>query len=294
MRILLTGANGQLGRELQPRAVRRGFTTAATDLPALDITDGAAVAAALAAHHPDVVVNAAAYTAVDRAESDSAAAFAVNRDGPAVLARACAERELPLVHVSTDYVFDGEKDGAYGEDDPVAPLGVYGASKEAGERAVRAACPRHVILRTSWLFSPFGSNFVKTIVRLARDRDELRVVVDESGCPTAAGDLAEVILALLPCLPARGPGPFGTYHVAGAGAVTRHAFAAAIVAEARAFWPLRVQRVVPIGSAEWPTPVRRPKNSALCCARLRDTFRLVPRPWREGLHEALAALAAAS
>ena len=208
--ILVTGANGQLGSELLRRAARFNVTAVGLTSAQLDITDAEAVRADVLQSSADVVVNAAAYTAVDKAESESARAYAVNRDGTSHLAAACAEANMPFIHVSTDYVFDGTKDTPYTEDDPVHPVSVYGASKEAGEQALRNAWPRHIILRTAWVYSVFGNNFVKTMLRLARERDSLRVVADQRGCPTAAGDLAEAILNIAQRIKARGEIAWGT------------------------------------------------------------------------------------
>ncbi|MGQ3031182.1 MAG: dTDP-4-dehydrorhamnose reductase, partial [Ferrovibrionaceae bacterium] len=241
--------------------------------------------AVVAAMKPGVVVNAAAYTAVDKAESDADQAFLVNRDGPAALARAAAAVGAPLIHVSTDYVFDGTKDGAYTEDDPVAPVSVYGRSKEAGERAVREAAERHVILRTAWVYSPFGNNFVKTMLRLGAEREELRVVADQRGCPTAAADIAAAIVRL-----AGADHGWGTYHYSGAGPTTWHGFAEAIFAGAAARGAKVPARVTAIGTADYPTPAVRPANSVLDCSRIDRVHGIVARNWREALEDCLDAL----
>ena len=195
MKLLVTGANGQVGHALAALD-GPGLTMVALDRARLGITDEEAVRRVVRTHAPDAVINAAAYTAVDRAESEPEAAFAVNRDGPAHLAAACAEAGVPLLHISTDYVFGGTKAEPYVETDPVAPLGVYGQSKWAGEEAVRARLPQHIILRTAWVFSDHGSNFVKTMLRLGREREVLRVVADQHGGPTAASDIAEALVAI--------------------------------------------------------------------------------------------------
>ena len=187
MRVLIPGSNGQVGRELVAWAAQHGVEAIGLTRVDLDLTDASVVEAVVHAHRPDAVVNAAAYTAVDRAESEPDVAFAVNRDGPAALAATCADLGIPLVHFSTDYVFDGTKSEPYVEDDPVAPLGVYGQSKWVGEEAVRTALDHHLILRVSWVFSRHGGNFVKTMLRLGREREALRVVADQHGGPTPAG-----------------------------------------------------------------------------------------------------------
>jgi dTDP-4-dehydrorhamnose reductase len=291
-RLLVTGARGQLGRELALRAPRRGLAVVALPHAELDIGDREATARAIAAHRPDVVVNAAAYTAVDRAESEPGPAFAVNEDGPRHLARACAARGAPLIHVSTDYVFDGRKAGAYGEDDPVAPINVYGASKEAGERALRAAHEAHVILRTSWVYAAHGGNFVRTMLRLAGERDTLSVVADQHGCPTAAGDLAEAGLDVAQRL-LDGQRSFGTYHFAGRGIATWHELAEAALELCLPEGRTR-PRVLPVPATAFPRPARRPANSALDCARIEAVFGIRPRPWREALAEVGRELRAAA
>jgi dTDP-4-dehydrorhamnose reductase len=289
-RLLVTGASGQLGRELCGRAAGQGFAVAAFPRAELDVGDAAAVGHAVAG--ADVVVNAAAYTAVDRAEEERDLAFRVNADGPRHLARACAARGVPLVHVSTDYVFDGEKRGAYVEDDAVGPVNVYGASKEAGERAVREELDRHVILRTSWVYSAHGRNFVRTMLQFAAEREELKVVADQHGSPTSAGDLAEAVLAVVQSLEA-GRGGHGTFHFAGSGATTWHGFAEAVM---ELCLPLGQRRpeLVPIPAAAFPRPARRPANSVLDCRRIEATFGIAPRPWRDAVAEVGRELRAAA
>lgn len=291
--ILVTGAGGQLASELARRSVGHGVTATAFSAAELDITDMNAVRQRVVGSGATAVVNAAAYTAVDKAESEQALAYAVNRDGVAHLATACADAEIPLIHVSTDYVFDGTKPAPYTEHDPVHPVSVYGASKEAGERAVREIWPHHVIIRTAWVYSPFGHNFVKTMLRLARERDSLRVVADQHGCPTAAGDLADAIVSVTKRISAKRDVPWGTYHYCGAGSTTWHGFAKAIMklAAPRAG---HVVEVVPITTADYPTPARRPTNSVLDCSRIRDQLGIVPRPWQEALKEVMAELQAGS
>ena len=253
MKLLVPGAGGQVGRELCRIAWPPGCEIAACEHARLDITDRAAVFAAVRRERPDIVVNAAAYTAVDRAESEGAAAWAVNQAGPANLAAACREAAVPLVHLSTDYVFDGTKSGPYREDDAVAPLGVYGASKEAGERAVRAALPQHIILRAAWVYSAHGHNFVRTMLRLAGERPVLRVVADQEGSPTSAADIAAAIAAIVAQL-AAGNRRWGTYHFAGGGATTWHGFAEAIVELAAPWRRGPPPRIEAIATAQYPTP----------------------------------------
>jgi dTDP-4-dehydrorhamnose reductase len=237
------------------------------------------------------VVNAAAYTKVDLAETEIEAARRGNEIGPGVLAATCAAAGVPLVHISTDYVFDGSQQGAYRESDPIAPLGVYGRTKAAGETAVRAALPEHIILRTSWVYGAFGNNFLKTMLRLAATKDELRVVADQRGCPTSTRDIAAAILALAPRLIAREK-VWGTYHFAGTGVTTWHGFATGIVA-AQAPLTGRKPPVVPITTAEFPTAARRPANSELDCGLFAKTFGFRARRWEDETDATVRALVGA-
>ena len=256
MKILLTGADGQLGRCIQDRAGEHQLIP--LNRQALDITEEQAVLACIQQHRPDVLVNSAAYTNVDKAELEPELAFAVNRDGPANIAKACAQFDISLIHISTDYVFDGTKGSPYTPEDKPNPINVYGKSKLAGEEAIRRTWDKHLIIRTSWLFSEYGNNFVKTMLRLAKERDEIRVVDDQVGCPTYAGDLAEVVLALLDerC--------WGTCHVVGTPAVSWYSFANTIMKTLSAQKPpLLLPQFVPISTDEYPTAALRPLYSEL-------------------------------
>lgn len=291
MRVLVFGADGQLGRELRDVAEARPIQFVGLSRADADVTRDADVAHAIADHAPAVVINAAAYTAVDCAEDEPTKALAANGKAPGTIAAACTASGIPLVHVSTDYVFDGSKTGAYTEADPVAPLGAYGRSKEEGERAVRAALDRHVIVRTSWVYGPHGGNFLKTILRLAGERDVLRVVADQRGCPTATRDLAEGLLVAA-ARAAAGDPVWGTYHLAGRGVTTWHEFASAIVDHAARFTGRR-PAVQPIATADFPTKAKRPANSELDSTRFAQTFGFVAAPWRERVAEVVARLLAA-
>ena len=281
--ILVFGAEGQTGRELIALASRRKIAAVGLSRAEADITDADAVRAAIERHRPALVVNAAGYTAVDRAESEPELARTANVEGAAIVAASSARAGLPLVQLSTDYVFDGEKSGAYVENDPIAPLCVYGRSKAEGEAAVREAQPHHVILRTSWVYGVHGKNFLKTVLRQANERDELTMVADQFGCPTATADIAEAIVLLAPRLAAN-PEVSGTYHFAGAGRTSWHGFAAEIVARQRPFTG-RNPRIVAITTADYPTAARRPKNSTLDCARFQMIFGHSARPWQERVAE---------
>ena len=247
----------------------------------LDLTRLDGIDALIAQVDPRAVINAAAYTAVDRAEREPDAAFALNRDAPAAMAAACAARGLPLVHFSTDYVFDGTLDRPYLETDPTGPTGVYGDSKLAGEQAVTAAGGPATILRTSWVYGVYGVNFVKSMLRLARDRDEISVVSDQIGRPTWSRDCAEAALLALDAL-SGAPGLTGVYHLSGAGDASWADLAAAAFAEsARRGWA--TAQVRPISTAEYPTPARRPANSRLDCGKIEAALPWRCRPWRESL-----------
>ena len=284
--VLIFGANGQVGRELQRVTWPASLAPVSLARPDGDVTDPAAIAVAVARHNPVALVNAAAYTAVDKAETETEAAFTINRDGAANLARAAAAADVPLIHISTDYVFDGSKPGAYAPTDPVAPLGVYGQSKEAGERAIREATEKHVILRTAWVFGPRGHNFVKTMLRLAAARPELRVVADQRGCPTPATAIADAIAQITGAL-LNGSTAYGTYHFAGRAPISWHGFAEAIFAEGQRYgWP--VPKVHAITTEDFPTPARRPANSVLDCSALTEAFGIMPADWRLGLIDMLA------
>ncbi|MCI0466732.1 MAG: dTDP-4-dehydrorhamnose reductase, partial [Beijerinckiaceae bacterium] len=237
---------------------------------------------------PRLVVNAAAYTAVDKAESEPEAAFAANSAGAEAAARAAALRQVPILQLSTDYVFDGTKKGAYRETDPAAPLGIYGKSKAEGEARVRKANPHHFILRTSWVYGRFGSNFLKTILRLSREREELRIVADQRGCPTATADLAEAILAIDRALAAGIDSP-GTYHFAGDGVTSWHGFASLIV-EVQAQETGRRPSVMPVSTAEYPTPARRPANSELDSRLFASAFGCRASPWQTRVRETVQSL----
>ncbi len=284
MRLIITGAKGQVGLELCRRARLAGHQLLAWDVDELDITDGAAVEQALSTSKANVVINAAAYTAVDKAEQEPAQALAINRDGPTHLAAACAQLNIPLFHISTDYVFDGAKPTPYTENDPPSPLGVYGESKYAGDVAISKLLSRHLILRVSWVFGIEGQNFVKTILHLARERQELRVVADQYGCPTFAGDIADVLLQLTNRITEMDAHQtWGLYHYCGAPATTWHEFASAIIAQARNYESLAVRTVTAIATADYPTLARRPANSVLDCSQIKTCFGVESPPWSTGL-----------
>lgn len=264
LRLAVTGREGQVVRALLDAASAAGVTVIPLGRPDLDLENPASIAAAIAAARPDAVVNAAAYTAVDQAEKEPERAFAINAAGAGAVAAAAAGLGVPVLQISTDYVFDGTKPAPYVEDDPVGPTGVYGASKLAGEQAVAAANPNHAMLRTAWVYAPYGKNFVRTMLALGATRDELRVVADQRGCPTYAPDIAAAVIAVARNLVARPDEAElrGVFHMAGSAETDWASFAEAIFALSAARGG-RAPAVVRIGTADYPTPARRPANSRL-------------------------------
>ena len=289
MRIVITGSRGQLARALAERcAASPGHELVHAARPDFDLERPETLAGAIAALEPDLVVNAAAYTAVDKAESEPQKAMTVNGEAAGAVAAGARKAGAPVIQISTDYVFDGALDRPWREDDAVAPLGAYGRSKLAGEEAVAAANPHHVVLRTAWVYSPFGGNFVKTMLRLAETHDELDVVADQTGNPTSAFVVADAVLSVAGRLSvAPADDVFGTYHVAAAGTASWCDFARAIFEIAGPDLP-RVPKVNAITTAQYPTPARRPANSRLDTARFERTFGYHPPQWRVSLEETLA------
>jgi len=278
--ILVTGGSGQVGGALT-RLAGTDVEIVAPTRDTLDLMDSTALTTLAGSRPWAAIVNCAAYTAVDKAESDVVAAWRVNALAPAALAAASNAAGVPILHVSTDYVFSGAKADFYVEDDSVAPLGVYGASKLGGELAVRSANPRHVILRTAWVVSATGSNFVKTMLRLGAERPHLRVVADQKGCPTSADDIARAILTILGRI---GDGPYGTYHFVNAGQASWHDLAERVFARAAAHGRA-IPSVEPITTSDYPTPAARPANSRLATAKIMRDFGISPRDWHEAIDE---------
>ncbi|MEJ1404687.1 MAG: dTDP-4-dehydrorhamnose reductase [Candidatus Sedimenticola sp. (ex Thyasira tokunagai)] len=290
MKIMITGSNGQVGSELNVRARTMGFDVIAVDCDQLDITQRDAVNDFISRYSPDLVINAAAYTAVDKAEEEVAIAFAVNRDGPLYLANACAERDIPLFHISTDYVFDGEKEAPYTESDQPNPQGVYGQSKLEGELAVASALVQQITLRVAWVFGATGANFVRTMLRLGGERAELGVVADQYGGPTYAGDIAETLLMLAEKIDRGDALQWGLYHYIGSPATSWHGFAEEIFKQAVSHGMLeKSPNVNRITTEEYPTPATRPKNSVLDSQRINEIFGVEQPDWRQGLDRVLRA-----
>ncbi|RJP74852.1 MAG: dTDP-4-dehydrorhamnose reductase [Desulfobacteraceae bacterium] len=287
MTILIIGCRGQVGTELALQMKQRGREIIAVDLPEIDITDSSSVKNYIARPEVSLVVNAAAYTAVDRAESERELAFAVNAQGPGLIAESCRIGNIPLIHISTDYVFDGTKSSAYVETDPVSPVGIYGKSKAAGDSLVAGCLEKYIILRTSWVCSAHGANFVKTMLRLGNEKETIRVVDDQKGCPTFAHDIAEAIVTIAEKYLAEQELPWGCYHYCGKGETTWFAFAQEIFRQAGERRELKLKSLLPIPSSEYPSPVKRPMNSVLNCSKIIEKFGIQPRPWKESLQQTL-------
>ncbi len=288
--VLITGASGQLGTALTKAAWPAALVPVPLDRKALDLMDAPAIMACVRAGHEGApwaaVVNAGAYTAVDRAEHDVLAAWQVNALAPAAFAEACAALHIPLIQVSTDYVFPGDRSGAWDIGDPTGPLGVYGASKLGGEWAVRSACVRHAIVRTAWVVSPYGANFIRTMLRLARERDVVRVVADQYGSPTSANDLAAALILIATRLAADDAAPGGTFHFSNAGTTNWAAFATEIFSQSRRRGgPFAT--VEPISTSDYPTAARRPGNSVLSHAAIIEHYNIRPRDWQDAVSDIL-------
>ena len=286
MKILLAGGSGQLAQELQPILLSSGEVIA-LDRTRLDLSQPETIRQAMAEIQPDLVVNAGADTAVDKAESEPELANAVNGIAPGILAEECEKLGASLIHFSTDYVFDGSHGSAYLETDSTNPLGTYGKSKLAGEEAIRKAGNRHIIIRTAWVYGNGGKgNFVKTMLRLGKEREEIRVVADQIGSPTWTGDLGEAISQIIPLL---GSETFGTYQYTNSGVCSWYYFAIAIFEEAAQLgFPLKIQRVIPITTSEYPTPAKRPAFSVLSTVKISALLGTYPPHWRQGLRQMLA------
>jgi dTDP-4-dehydrorhamnose reductase len=291
MKIVVTGSQGMLAQDLVPSLKKAGVAVAGFDLPEVDITRSRNAFHIIESENPACVINCAAYTAVDRAESEETTAFAVNRDGAANLADACHRLDIPFIHISTDFVFNGDSKRPYREDDATDPLSVYGHSKWEGEKAVRSLHDKHIIVRTAWLFGTHGNNFVKSMIRLAREREELRVINDQTGCPTWTGDLAAALGKIVQFLRSSSDSSiWGTYHFCGEGCITWYGFTNAIIEEAGHYERLTVKKVIPITTAQYPTPARRPKWSVLDTGKITTNFGIRPMPWRIGLKEMIKKL----
>ena len=292
--ILLLGSAGQLGTTLGPVLTKVGKLIAA-DRATVDFTNSSRLREFVRESQPSIIVNAAAYTAVDKAESEQDLAATVNATAPAALAEAASDMDALLIHYSTDYVFDGSKLSAYVESDPVNPLSVYGSTKAQGEAAIQRSGCRFLIFRTSWVYSERGSNFLLTMLRLARQRDELRIVNDQRGAPTSTHSLARATAAIITeyCGEGLRDGS-GIYHMTDSGSTSWFGFAKAILERASKGFGIALPRLVPITTAEYPTPARRPLNSVLSCEKLKASFGISMPNWEDSLNEVLNAYASAS
>ncbi|WP_455376242.1 dTDP-4-dehydrorhamnose reductase [Kaarinaea lacus] len=287
MKILITGADGQVGREFPDCAKAIGDSVEILNLgrQQLDITQKGNVEQAIESIMPTVVVNAAAYTAVDKAEEQVEIAYAVNRDGPGNLAEVCATKNIPLIQISTDYVFDGGKSGPYLETDLVNPMSVYGKSKLEGEQRVQRALDKHIILRTSWVFGAHGKNFVYTIVRLAKEKQELRVVNDQLGCPTSAASIAAAIISICKSISSNREIDWGVYHYCGLPETNWFEFCKAIIENTKQSQSYAVKNIQPVATSEYPTAAVRPQNSVLCCDKIYQQFGIKQQRWIDGLQD---------
>ena len=291
MKILITGAQGQVGKELVSIANQRGFDDNAAGQTELDITQLKNIESYVEVLQPDLVINAAAYTAVNKAEEEQDITYAINRDGTANLAAVSKEKNIPLLHISTDYVFDGTKSEAYSENDAVSPLGIYGISKWQGEETIRQTLPEHIILRVAWVFGAQGNNFVKTMLRLAKDRDELSVVADQFGRPSPAKDIAKTLIILAEQYQKEKTLEWGTYHYCGDEKVSWCGFAKEILKQAKEQGLIEKDiKVNAITTAEYQDPTKRPANSMLDCEKIKNTFGIEMPSWKESLNQVLTEL----
>jgi dTDP-4-dehydrorhamnose reductase len=291
MRWIILGSQGQIGRALTRQAEERNIVALSLSRNDLDIRDPTPLRDLITSSRPDVIINAAAHTAVDRAEDEAVDAFKINATAPGELAKICQQESLPLIHFSSDCVFDGEKDTPYEENDEVNPISVYGLSKEAGESAIRRVLPQHLILRTSWVFSADRSNFVYAMLTLAKERTHLRIVDDQIGGPTSAAYLAAAVDQITKQLETDNV-PWGTYHIAGADPVSRHRFAVEIFTIWRELTGMTAPSLEAISTDAFPALAARPKNSVLDCQKIQANFGIAPCNWRTDLRRALEDLAA--
>ena len=290
-KIIVFGSRGQVGQKLMSFGSEQNFLIIGFSHRDLDITKETDVTAVMKDYDCDLIINAAAYTNVDGAEVEKEKAFRINSDGPAILAQACCEVDIPLIHISTDYVFDGTKDCGFIEEDANAPLGVYGDSKLAGEKAVRELLEKHIILRTSWVYSSSGNNFVKTMLNLGQKREELKIINDQIGCPTAAYDIAKTLLELGDKIFLQGPKvEWGTFHYCGDTELSWYEFACEVFRLAEDRLGIKTPRLYPVSTNEYPTTARRPSYSVLDCSRIGRVFDVYPAPFLSSLSQVIGEL----
>ncbi len=292
MKILIIGKHGMLAQELLGCFRAAEFDVVCKGRPEIDLCQPDTIREVPLHDQPSVIINAAGYTAVDHAESHPEQAFATNRDGVRCLAESAHRFGIPLIHLSTDFVFDGKSPRPYREDDPASPLGVYGQSKWEGEEAVRQCHPQHIILRTAWLYSLYGRNFLKTILIRAKENQELRIVNDQWGCPTWAKDVASALVVIVQKIRDDKEIPWGTYHFCGSGETTWYGFAQAIIKQAQEISPFQAKGIIPINTEDYPTLVKRPAYSALDCSAIHQAFGLRSPQWQDSLGHCLKELLA--
>ena len=290
MKVLLTGAGGQVGREVIQLAKKNKIQVIGVMRTELDVTNAVSISNAVSTHVPDVLVNAAAYTAVEKAESEMELAYDVNRWGASKIAGICFDRKIPLIHLSTDYVFDGMKKRSYTEWDAENPINTYGRSKYEGEQAVRSILNEHLILRTSWVFGVHGHNFVKTMLRMQKTRDPLHLISDTYGCPSAAADIAMVIMQLAFQVNQKRRIRWGTYHYCGDHSTSWYSFAKEIFKTVSEVTGQPLPKIVPISAEDYPSLLKRPVNTALSCKKIGVNFGIKPCQWKNGVHKVINTL----
>ncbi len=288
MKAIISGANGQVGWELTRKSRIGKIEIAGFSHQILDITDIHSIQKVVDKYRPDIFINAAAYTSVDQAESEPDMAFAVNRTGPANIARVCKKLKIPLIHISTDYVFDGSAPIPYTEEHPVSPIGVYGKSKWEGEKIIRATLFSHIIIRVSWVFGGHGNNFVKTMLRLGKTGNPIKIVDDQQGCPTPARDIAAVIWKIVELIiNSKDQSLWGTYHYCGSGETTWYGFAKEIFTLAEPLLNYQSPDIIPVATSEYPTLAKRPANSVLSCKKIKNKMGIIIQPWTTELYNVL-------
>lgn len=288
MKAIISGANGQVGWELTRKSRIDKIEIAGFSHKMLDITNICSIQNIVDKYQPDIFINAAAYTKVDQAESEPDMAFAVNRTGPANIASVCKKLKIPLIHISTDYVFDGSNPKPYTEEHPVSPIGVYGKSKWEGEKIIRETLLSHIIIRVSWVFGMHGNNFVKTMLRLGKTNNPIKIVDDQKGCPTPARDIAAVIWKMVELIiNAKDQSLWGTYHYCGSGATTWYGFAKEIFTLAEPLLYYRSPDIIPVTTSEYPTLAKRPANSVLSCEKIKNKMGIIIQPWTTELYNVL-------
>ncbi|MDH5369359.1 MAG: dTDP-4-dehydrorhamnose reductase [Gammaproteobacteria bacterium] len=291
MKVLITGAQGQIGKELTHTAIAHGYEVYSVGREELDITKASNVDIFFNQYKPDIVINAAAYTTVDKAEEEQDIAYAINCDGTKNIAAACAEASIPLFHISTDYVFDGSKTEPYSEEDTISPLGIYGDSKWRGEEEIRKKLSSAIILRVAWVFGMHGNNFVKTMLRLGKDKNELNVVADQFGGPSPAKDIADTLIKLVTYYQKNNDLQWGTYHYCGSPKTSWYEFATEIFQQANEIGLMKKKiKVNPIPTTEYPTPAKRPENSMLDCTKISNIYNIDMPDWRVELKNLLTEL----